>query len=169
MNMPRLLDVWSTIKLWDVTHWRDFATVIGAVIALATLMKSVLEYTKASRQKRAEQVFALSDKLTENPQYTKLCCLLDLNSQELSDIPFPEKRDFLGLFEEVALMVNSKLLNPRVAHYMFGYYAIRCWESEYFWITVNKNSKYWALFRDFASSMKAIEDGPEISPRELKF
>jgi hypothetical protein len=40
---------------------------------------------------------------------------------------------FLGFFEEVALMMNSGLIRKEVAHYMFGYYAIHCWDSKNFW------------------------------------
>jgi len=50
--------------------------------------------------------------------------------------------------------MNSGLIKPQVAHYMFGYYALLCWESEEFWTGVNRLSDYWSLFADFCEQMK---------------
>lgn len=49
-------------------------------------------------------------------------------------------------------------MKKHVAHYMFSYYAIRCWESENFWQDLNRESYYWALFRDFVFEMKKLEE-----------
>lgn len=78
----------------------------------------------------------------------------------MKEIPFSDKRDFLGLFEEVAIMMNSGLIKKEIAHYMFGYYAIRCWEGKNFWHSVNKTSLYWQVFIDFVTEMKDIENKP---------
>jgi hypothetical protein len=48
---------------------------------------------------------------------------------------------------------------------MFGYYAIRCWKSEAFWVGLDRESPYWGLFRSFAVEMMGLEesrstDGP---------
>jgi hypothetical protein len=67
------------------------------------------------------------------------------------------------------LLMNSGLIRKSVAHYMFGYYALRCWESEYFWLDVNRNSPYWAAFRTFVEQMKRIEQGFDYSPRRFRF
>jgi hypothetical protein len=56
-------------------------------------------------------------------------------------------------------MYNSKILKTGIAHYMFGYYAIRCVDSKNFWSGINKESGYWALFISFASEMKKMEAG----------
>ena len=58
----------------------------------------------------------------------------------------------------MALVVNSGLIKPEVAHYMFGYHIVRCWKSDAFWAGVNRQSPYWSLFRDFADQMSRIED-----------
>jgi hypothetical protein len=83
--------------------------------------------------------------------------------------PFKEKRDLLGFFEEIALMMNSGLIRNEVAHYMFGYYAIKCWESKYFWSTVYRESIYWSLFRDFVEQMKQIEQSFQYNKRKFRF
>lgn len=82
--------------------------------------------------------------------------LPDLKDDKI--ISFRHKRSLVGFFEEIALMMNSGLLKPRIAHYMFGYYAIACWKSEAFWSNMNRDSIYWALFKDFAEKMQQIEE-----------
>jgi hypothetical protein len=53
--------------------------------------------------------------------------------------------------------MNSGLLRKEVAHYFFGWYAIKCWESKYFWENLVKEDPYWNLFRDFVLQMKEVE------------
>jgi len=65
---------------------------------------------------------------------------------------------FIGFHEEVATSMNSKLIKKEVVHYMFGYYALRCWRSEEYWIDINKDSFYWILFNEFAEQMEIIEN-----------
>jgi hypothetical protein len=83
--------------------------------------------------------------------------LLEHDDPKLTTISFGTKRDFLGFFEDIALMNNSGLINDQVIHYMFGYYAIRCYQSQNFWTEVNKDSPYWKLFSKFAEKMENIE------------
>lgn len=60
------------------------------------------------------------------------------------------------------------MLSP-VSHYMFGYYALRCWESQHFWADVNRDSSYWALFRDFVEQMKQAEDSFKYERERFTF
>ncbi|HWA53790.1 MAG TPA: hypothetical protein VG816_06415 [Solirubrobacterales bacterium] len=153
--------------------------VLGALIALATLVKALLEYMQQGRQKRAEHFFELRRKLKENVEFSRVAGLLDeasLNDdeaasarEELRRLSFQIKRDYLGLFEEVAIAMNSGLIKPQVAHYMFGYYALLCWTSDDFWINVNKLSDYWSLFDDFCKQMKAEQNSFEFRRRDFKF
>jgi len=148
---------------------KDVATILGSVIALLVLGKGVFEYASQGAQKRAEQFFAIRARLKDNESFKEICDLLERDDPSLASIAFKEKRDFLGLFEEVTLLMNSRLIRKPVAHYMFGYYAIRCWESEHFWADVNRESPYWAAFRKFVAEMRAVEDGFEYKPRRFRF
>ncbi len=148
---------------------KNLATVIGTFIALATLVKGVLEYSRQGAQKRADSFIALRKKLKENEMFKQICALIETDDPELGEISFADKRDLLGFFEEVALMMNSGLINKRVAHYMFGYYALRCWESEHFWVSINKESIYWAVFKDFVKQMQIVEKGLEFKRRSFRF
>jgi hypothetical protein len=152
-----------------LSDYKDIATVVGVVLALFTLIKGVYEYVKQGAQKRAEQFVEMRKRFKENDAFRELAALIESNDSKLISEPFKNKRDYLGFFEEVALMVNSGLIKIEVAHYMFGYYAIRCWESDFFWSDVNRKSSYWALFRDFVTKMKKIEDSFVYDERKLRF
>ncbi len=135
----------------------EIATVTGVIVSLLTLLQSANEYIRQGAIKRAEHFIEIRKRLKENATFKMIADLTERNDPELMKIPFKDKRDYLGLFEEVAIAMNSGLIRKHVAHYMFGYYAIRCWESTNFWSDVNRNSFYWTLFKDFAEQMKKIE------------
>jgi hypothetical protein len=143
--------------MYTLTDWKDVAAIAGSIIATCTLLKGVIEYAYQGKQKRAEHFFDLRKKLKENEVFKKICLAIDSDSILLQSIPFEDKRDFLGLFEEVAIMRNSKLIKSDIAFYMFGYYAVRCWESSNFWETVNRESAYWMIFKKFAEDAKSFE------------
>lgn len=153
----------------DWSQAKDIAAVIVAIIALFTFAKGVLEYGKQGAQKRAEQFESIRRHFKDNDTFKTLCDLLDRDDLQLRHIPFKDKRDLLGLFEEIALMTNSRIIHKEVSHYMFGYYAIRCWESTNFWAGVNRNSTYWELFRDYVEQMKKIESSFRFKRRNFKF
>jgi hypothetical protein len=153
------------------------AAAFGALIALATLVMALLEYARQGRQKRAEHFFDLRLRLKENVDFATIAVLLDEADssdsseaeEKLASYSFRAKRDYVGLFEEVALAMNSGLLRPQVAHYMFGYYAILCWECGAFWANVNKFTKYWSLMDDFYEKMKAQQDDFEFRAKDFRF
>lgn len=150
---------------------------IAAAIALATFVKALIEYQQQGRQKRADRFFELRERLKGREEFLRLAELLDAGAIddaagraanfELQETPFRVKREYLGLFEEVALAVNSGLVGLNVAHYMFGYYAILCQRSEAFWSGVNRLSPYWALFNDFCEQMKNL--GAEFASGHYAF
>jgi hypothetical protein len=158
----------------ELAPWVQIASVLGAVVALIGLFKGLIEYLRQTTLKRAEHFSQLRGRLKQNETFKVICDLLDRGDARLSEVTFKEKRDCLGLFEEVALALNSKLIRENVAFYMFGYYAIRCWEDENFWKDVNRESYYWNLFRDFAMRMQALErdilaDPVQFDAKQYKF
>jgi hypothetical protein len=155
----------------NITTIKDIATIAGVGVGVVALIKSFWEYRKQGAQKRAEHFLAMRQRLKGNESFKRICNLLDTNDEQLRKIPFEEKRDFLGLFEEVAIAMNSRLIKPEVAHYMFGFYAIKCWESGNFWEgnEVNKESIYWVVFKDFAISMKNIETSFRFKRKNFSF
>jgi hypothetical protein len=119
------------------------------------------EYTNSinkALKKRGELFTAIRSRLKDNKSFKEILALVDADDPELASIEFKEKRDLIGLFEEVALLLNSGLIRPAVANYMFGYYAIRCWNNPRFWNDVRRESAYWSLYRAFVDRMQKEED-----------
>jgi hypothetical protein len=153
----------------NLQQFTNVAVIAGGAIALGTLIKSVIEYTKTGAQGRAKQFEDLRVRFRSDEAFREICDLLDSDDSKLREIASKDKRDFLGFFEEIALMVNTGLMKKSVAHYMFGFYAVRCWESENFWSDVNRQSPYWALFGHFAKQMQKIETNFRFDPRNYRF
>jgi hypothetical protein len=113
---------------------KDVATVIGAVLALLTLGKGVFEYTTKNTLDRFSKFQEMRKRLKDNAEFREILNLAETNNPALKDVSFAVKRDLVGFFEEIALMVYSGILRKEVAQYMFGYYAIRLYDADNFWI-----------------------------------
>ena len=136
---------------------------------VVSIVLSIAEFRRQGSQKRAEHFLEVRNKLRTDPRFQNIVNMLENDAPELSQVPFIDKRDFLGAFEEVALLMNSGLIRPEVAYYMFGYDSLRCWESEHFWSDVNRDSRYWALFKRFSLQMKEFEDKDQPELDKLRF
>jgi hypothetical protein len=136
----------------------ETAAVLGGIVATATLVKGLVEYSRGLAARRAEMFLDRRAKLKETPILKELCDLIEVDDPKLREFALKEKLHLTGFFEEIALLVNSAILRTHVAHYMFGYYALRCWESNNFWYGLNRDAKYWALLRDFVVQMKEREN-----------
>ncbi|MCE1162044.1 MAG: hypothetical protein LWW80_03810 [Thiomonas sp.] len=148
---------------------KDIATIVGVAVALITFIKAMHEYRQQGIQKRAQSYFDVERKFLDDKNLRDICILLDADDTKLSEVPSELKLQFLGFYEQVALMLNSKLIEPEVAHYMFGYYAVRCIDSTNFWKGEDKESPYWALFRHFAQRMKEFEKEFHFDNSKLRF
>ena len=144
------------------------ALIVGTAVAVLTFLKAVIEYTKQNAQKRAEHYTHLREEFKRNGRFGDLFEKLEDDSQDLATLSFEKKQDLIGFYEDIALAVNSGLLRGEVAHYMFAYYALRCWESNNFWQGINRDSHYWTLFRYFVQEMKRVEDHLSTRPPKLR-
>lgn len=153
---------------------KDIGTLLGAVVAGATLIKGTWEFSRQAAQKRSDHFTAMRNRLKDNPIFADICARLEERPESLGEVPYPDRRNFLGFYEELALAMNSGAIRPAVVHYMFAYYAIRCWKNDSFWSDINRDSPYWLLFRDFAKAMIAEEarfstSSAEAWARQLRF
>ena len=143
---------------------RNIAIILSVGVAVLTLVKAVVEYTRQNSQRRAEHYLKLREKFSESEKFDNLFEMIEKNDPALSQIAVHRRQEFLGFYEDVALLVNSGLLRKPVAHYMFAYYAIRCWESDHFWDSMDRNSAYWRLFRHFVAQMEQVEKNVTAKP-----
>lgn len=140
----------------------------GVGVALITAIKAYREYSQQGDQRRAEMFFTLRERLKAEP-LAEIAELVDLvvvghdseakkAENRLAEIPMRQKRDYVGLFEEVAIFVDTGQVEPRVAHYMFGYYALQCEECLPFWSNINYDSIYWTVFHRFCEDMRKLRN-----------
>lgn len=95
--------------------------------------------------------------------------MLATDDEGLQSLPVQERRNFVGFFEEVALMVDSKLIRLEVAHYMYGYYVLLVADSKNFWPGLDPNSEYWSVFRKFASKLRTLAAHNADARKSLTF
>ena len=152
-----------------MTALKDFAIIVGGLVTIFAFINGILEYRRQGAQKRAEHFTLLRRRLKENPVFKEICTLMFDNDPRLATYDPQGKRDFIGLLEEVALWVNSGLIRPELAHYMFGFYTVKCLESKDFWANLTLDDTYWNLFQDFAREMKARESSHSYDRDKLRF
>lgn len=132
------------------------AAVGSTFVGVGALIKGVAEYSRHNSIKRVELFFEMRRRLKDDPRLSRVVQLIRKRDLEGVDgLELEDKLYFTGFFEEVALLLNSGLIRPQVANYMFGYYMLDCWNFDYFWEGLNKNTKHWAVLRDFVVQMEA--------------
>lgn len=151
---------------------QGIAILASTIIGLLTIIAALYEYIQQGKIKRVEFFLQARNRLFENDEYREIIDLLEIDDEKLKTIEFKVKLEFIGYFEEIALLINSKVIRPEVAQYMFGYYALKCWDSKNFWIierkNLDKNDPYWAIFRTFVKDMKKIASNTDYSKRRYK-
>ena len=53
-------------------------------------------------------------------------------------------------------MMNSGLLRPKVVYLMFGHYALLIDQCDAFWMGLERESRYWIVFRGFIQEMERV-------------
>lgn len=114
-------------------------------------------YARQIRIQRIQNFVELRRRFFEDSTFRNLLNLLATDDPALAQAPVQDRRNLVGFFEEIALMVNSKALTPQVAHYMFGYYVALVDRSENFWMNLDKGGVYWTVFRRFAARLAERE------------
>ena len=133
----------------------DFIQDVSIAVTAIGLVMGYLEYLRQGRQRRAEKYFEL---VREFGKYGKILDLLRSDSPKLRKLTLSEREEFLGFYEDLALMLHSGLIQEHLAFYAFGYWLDKVWNSSYFWHDPkNKENGYWFLLRQLQFRMKARE------------
>lgn len=151
----------------DLSTVKDLSIVLAGVVALTTFFSGVVEYARQAHLRRGEAFIAMRRRFLEDPLFREILNMLDRDDPELAELPVQDRRNFVGFLEEVALMSRSKMIRPEIAHYMFGRYVCLADASEHLWEGLDKQDRYWTLFRRYAAENRAMESGPE--PKALRF
>jgi hypothetical protein len=147
---------------------KDLAIILGGMVAFTTFVTGVLEYAKQNHLRRAEQFVEMRRRFLETPLFRDILNRIVADDPSLAEMPVQDRRNFIGFLEEVALLTNSGLIRPDVAHYMFGYYVLLSDRNEYLWAGLDKPGRYWTLFRSFAETMRSLEERPLPMPKAVR-
>jgi hypothetical protein len=134
--------------------WEFWVAVISVFISLTTIIFAYFEYYKQGKQKRAELLEHYRKKFQTEEYCVLINPLIEDDSIKLLDIRQMDKYYYLGLFEELAVLINSKVMRVDTVYYFFGYYAMKTWNSKSFWGSINRDSIYWIEFSNFVQLME---------------
>jgi hypothetical protein len=142
-----------------------YAPGIGAVIAALGFVFGVISYAKQNALRRFEAFHRLREVGRADKAIDEVInCLRNEKREQakydkLRNMEPWKKYRFLSFQEEIALMHESGLIRTSVAHYMFGFFCVRCLESDEFWHGIEgaKTTYYWSLFLRFANLMQQVE------------
>src|SRR5579862_2604430 len=144
----------------QVSFIKDVSIIVAGIVALSTFMTGAIEFMRQGRQHRAENLIQMRRRFLETIQYREILDMLQSGDGAIATSSIQERRNFVGFLEEIALMVNSKLIRLEVAQYMFGYYVLLVSRCDRFWEGLDRGDIYWTLFNHFAEEMAAMEKQP---------
>lgn len=136
---------------------KDLSIILAGGIAVVTFMTGTVQYIRQGRQQRASQFIEMRRRFFDDPTFKQMLTALASESPAVNGFPVQERRNLVGILEEVALLVDTRLIRPEVAYYMFGYYVRLIDNSPVFWDGLEKDGEYWRVFREFAASMSKAE------------
>lgn len=142
---------------FDIGLLKDISIIVAGVIAFFTLWQGLFQYARQGHATRASQFIQMRRRFLEDAVFKDLLNLIAEADPRISETPIQDRRNLVGFLEEVALMMNSGLLKPEVAHYMFGYYVLLIQECEPFWTDLDRSSEYWDVFHGFVQSMRKFD------------
>jgi hypothetical protein len=140
---------------------KDIITGTGAFIAaIAGLSAWMITQWRESDRRRVETFFKLRNEFRKNKRFGKIFQALDgdITKITLRRIKSDDAAEFASFIEEIAILVQSGVIPPSLAHYFFGYYAIKIVDNSQFMKKIQSDDDdplYWSLLQHFASVMKA--------------
>lgn len=149
----------------DIGTTKDVSIIVGGAIAFLTLWQGLFQYARQNHAARATQFIQMRRRFLEEKSFQELLRMIHDQCTDIATTPIQDRRNLVGFLEEIALMVNSGLIRPEVAHYMFGYYVLLVDDCQPFWDGLDREGEYWAVFRSFAQKMrtmsvkKSVKDG----------
>lgn len=146
----------------------NIVAVVTAIVAVGGLWLGYLELVKQGSSKRADQFLQMRERLREDQEFSDICQYLELRDPRLREVPLITRDRFIGFFEELTLLWNSKVFNDEVVYYMFGYYALLCWRSNDFWHDLNREQVLWSHYREMVQRLQNIEEAYEPTRRRFR-
>jgi len=133
---------------------KDLSIIIAGGVGLITFMMGVAQLRAQVRQARTEHFVQMRRRFLENEVFRGLLELIARDDASIVRTRIQDRRNLVGFFEEVGLLVQSGSIRIEVAHYMFGYYVSLIDQCEAFWEDLDRESDYWTVFRNFSAELR---------------
>jgi hypothetical protein len=137
----------------------------GVAIALIGGARALVEYQKKVAQDRFQMLMKMQDNFHSNESFRRIREEFD-GQNSFENMSKGERAEYATFFEDVALLRRSRLLRAELAFYMFGFEALRCWENKKFWEGLDRDDKWWGVFRAFASELQILRE--RVKPNQVR-
>lgn len=148
---------------------KNLSIIVAGIVALVTFFTGVAEYARQGRYRKTEAFVQMRRRFLENHEFRRILDFAAVDDPLLAKVSIQDRRNLIGFLEEIALMVNSRMIHPQVAYYMFGYYFRIVDRSEHIWAGLDRSSRYWSVFRTFAAEFEAADKQPPPSTSKLRY
>ena len=131
---------------------RAVIEVLGAPLVLIGFFRGIRTYIRDGRLKRFEKYQQMQSRYRQDPSIQAVFRWLypeqfEGDEERRPPVTENDKLNFMGFYEELAIMVNSRIMTPKAAYYTFGFDAVKFWERA---SDDLKNDQSWKLFKSFA-------------------
>ena len=117
----------------------------------------------SDRLKRFEKFQEMQRRFNEDKSIARVLRFLYPSQYpgQTADVSEADKFAFMGFYEEIAIMINSRLISADLAYWTIGLDASNFYNTE----QAYRNDRTWTLFNSFAQKVAARYH--EISPKEI--
>jgi len=137
--------------------WAVLLTAAGAIGATLAFVSKSRDFITEPRQRRLDVYLQLSEEFDDAKIRKVRAALAAKGDEGVTKLTIAQKNDYCAFFEELALVVYSRLMKMETAHYMFGEFLRECHERDAFWgDDFPRGDYYWSLFETFARDMKRL-------------
>jgi len=151
---PRADYFCGTVQAMEIEVVKLWLEGIGLLVASIGGVRALIEYRRRSAQDRLTLLLKMQEAV-QSSRFTLIRDHLE-TGKSFSDISKADRGDYAQIFENVALLRNAGFLRRELAHYMFGFEALRCWRDKGFWVGMEQD-KWWRLLSSFAAELEAAE------------
>ncbi len=109
---------------------------IGSIAGLILAFKALHEYQRNNKYKRVEYYLKLRERF-ENVFFRHIESIESNDTNAINSLSNDDKLKIIGFCEDLALAVNTGLMSLEIASYMFGFYVLKCWKCDAFWVHSN--------------------------------
>lgn len=148
---------------------KNLSIILAGVVGLVTFFTGVAEFGRQGRYRKAEAFVQMRRRFLENHEFRRILDFAAVDDPLLSKVSIQDRRNLIGFLEEIALMVNSGMIHRSVAYYMFGYYFRVVDRSAHLWDGLDRGSRYWSVFRNFAAEVADADGEAPLPPSRLRF